>query len=125
MRNDTEKKAAAIRAANERHADAKEACGLFNAFTTAEGKMLKYAVENATWCGIPPQVIEQIKKGHAQAMALRGRVCQAAANRAATVTPHAPSLSDALGAPIPDSDNIKTGRGTYDTLTGTPLGNSK
>jgi hypothetical protein len=125
MRNDTEKKAIAIRTANERKADAKVACGLFNAFTAAEGKMLKYAVDNATWCGIPPQVIEQIKKGHAQAMALRGRICQAAANAANQVAPRAPSLSDALGAPIPDSDNIKTGRGTYDTLTGTPLGNSK
>jgi hypothetical protein len=38
--------------------------------------------------------------------------------------PAGPSLSDALGAPITDSSNIKTGRGTFDTLTGTPLGNS-
>jgi hypothetical protein len=38
--------------------------------------------------------------------------------------PAGPSLSDALGGPIPDSSNIKTGRGTFDTLTGTPLGNT-
>jgi len=25
-------------------------------------------------------------------------------------------------SPIPDSNNIKTGRGTFDTLTGSPLG---
>ena len=34
----------------------KEACGLFNVFTAAEAKMLKYAIDNATWCGIPPQM---------------------------------------------------------------------
>jgi hypothetical protein len=31
-------------------------------------------------------------------------------------------LSDALSSPVPDSNNIKTGRGTFDTLTGSPLG---
>ncbi len=34
-----------------------------------------------------------------------------------------PTLSDALTAPVTDASNIKTGRGTFDTLTGTPLGN--
>ena len=34
-----------------------------------------------------------------------------------------PSLSDVLGgSAVPDANNIKTGRGTFDTLTGTPLG---
>jgi hypothetical protein len=121
LRNDTEGKAKAIRAANDRHADTKEACGLFNAFFASEGKMLKYAEANATWCGIPPQVIESIKKSHAQAGELRSRVCQAAAN-AQRAVPRAPTLSDALSEPIPDSNNIKTGHGTFDTLTGTPLG---
>ena len=125
LRDSTESKAKAIRAASDRHASPKEACGLFNVFTAAEDKMLKYAVENATWCGIPPQVIEQIKKSHAQALALRVKICEAAANAGRQIAPHAPSLSDALGAPVPDSENIKTGRGTYDTLTGTPLGNGK
>jgi hypothetical protein len=125
LRDDTEKKGKAVQAASTRHANAKEACGLLNAFTGAEGKMLKYATDNATWCGIPPQIIEQIKKGHEQSVALRVRVCEAAANAGRQVVPRAPSLSDALGAPIPDSENIKTGRGTFDTLTGTPLGNSK
>jgi hypothetical protein len=27
-----------------------------------------------------------------------------------------------LSGPVPDSNNIKTGRGTFDTLTGNPLG---
>jgi hypothetical protein len=122
MRNETENRAKAIRAASERRANAKEACGLFNAFTAAEAKMLKYAQDNATWCGIPPQVIQQIKASHGQSMELRGKVCTAAANATNQVAPRPPSLSDALGEPVPDSNNIKPGRGTFDTLTGTPLG---
>jgi hypothetical protein len=125
LRDSADSKAKAIRTASERHATAKEACGLFTVFTAAEAKMLKYAVENATWCGIPPQVIEQIKKSHEQALTLRGRICQAAANAGNQAAPRAPNLSDALSAPIPDSGNIKTGRGTFDTLTGTPLGTGK
>jgi hypothetical protein len=97
----------------------KEACRLFTVFTAAEAKMLKYAVDNATWCGIPPQVIDSIKQGHARSSQLRTKICRVAA---APPRPTGPSLSDALGGPIPDSNNIKTGRGTFDTLTGTPLG---
>jgi hypothetical protein len=36
--------------------------------------------------------------------------------------PAGPSLSDALTSPVPDANNIKTGRGTFDTLTGSPIG---
>ena len=120
LRDDAQKKAAAIRSANERHVTAREACQLFNVFSAAESKMLKYAVDNAVCCGIPPQIIEGIKQSHAKATEIRTRVCQAAA---APQQPAAPTLSDALNAPIIDSKDIKTGRGTFDTLTGTPLGN--
>jgi hypothetical protein len=119
LRDDAGKKAEAIRAANERKAAAPEACGLFNAFSAAEAKMAKYAADNAVWCGIPPQVITNIKQQHVKTMEIRAKICQAAA---APPRPAGPSLSDALGAPITDSKNIKTGRGTFDTLTGTPLG---
>lgn len=119
LRDDAGKKAAAIRAANERKAPAQEACQLFNAFSAAEAKMMKYAVDNAVWCGIPPQVVASIKQAHAKTTEIRTRVCQAAA---APPRPAGPSLSDALSAPIADSKNIKTGGGTFDTLTGTPLG---
>jgi hypothetical protein len=122
LRDDTQKKANAIRAAGNRKASAKEACGLFNAFTAAEGKMLKYAADNTVWCGIPAQVVEQIKQGHGKTMEIRTKVCNAAANAGTQMAPHAPNLSDILGAPVPDQNNIKTGRGTFDTLTGTPLG---
>jgi hypothetical protein len=121
LRDDVTKKASAIRSASARHVTAREACQLFNVFSAAEAKMLKYAVDNSVWCGIPPQIIEGIKQSHAKTTDIRTRVCQAAA--APQQQPAAPTLSDALNAPTIDSKDIKTGRGTFDTLTGTPLGN--
>jgi hypothetical protein len=118
LRDDAEKKGQAIKAANDRKAPAREACQLFGAFVAAQSKMLKYASENSTWCGIPPQVVENLKQGVAKMSEVRTRVCQAAASPAQ----QGPSLSDALSSPVPDSNNIKTGRGTFDTLTGNPLG---
>ena len=120
LRDDAAKKATAIRAANERKAPAQEACSLFTTFSAAEAKMVKYAEDNSVWCGIPPQIVTNIKQAHVKTVEIRTRVCQAAA---APPRPAGPSLSDALSAPITDSKNIKTGRGTFDTLTGSPLGN--
>ena len=121
LREDASKKAAAIKAAGERRAQPPEACALFNAFSAAEIKMIKYAEANGSWCGIPPEVIKQMKANNARTQQMRGKICQAAARPAA---PAGPSLSDALGTSrVPDAETIKPGRGTFDTLTGTPLGN--
>ncbi len=119
LRDDAAKKASAIQAASARHAEPREACQLFNSFSAAESKMIKYAADNSVWCGIPPQVIQNLKQAHVRTTEIRTKVCQVAA---APPRPSAPSLSDALNAPIINSNDIKTGRGTYDTLTGTPLG---
>ena len=119
LRDDAEKKAAAIKAANERKAPPKEACVLFTALANSQSKMLKFVNENGQWCGIPANVTEQIKQGTIKVAEIRTKVCQVAA---APQRQQGPSLSDALSAPVPDSNNIKTGRGTYDTLTGSPLG---
>jgi len=120
LRDEASKKADLIREASKRKAPPAEACKLFTAFSAAEEKMLKYAETNSVWCGIPPQIITQIKQSHGKTAEFRTRICQAAA---APPRPHGPTLSDALTAPVTDAGNIKTGRGTFDTLTGTPLGN--
>jgi|SRR5689334_4731971 hypothetical protein len=118
LREDAEKKAMAIRAASERKASPKEACQLFNAFVAAQSKMLKYATDNAAWCGIPVQITAGLKEGITKTSEIRTKVCQVAA---APARPAGPSLSDALSGPVPDSNNTRTGRGTFDTLTGNPL----
>ena len=124
LRKEVEKRGGMIQAAGQRKQkpSAKEACGLFNAFTGAEVKMIKYATANAASCGIPAQIIENMKQSHAKSDEVRARVCQVAAQGPAAGPGAPPSLSDALSAPVPDSANIKTGRGTYDTLTGSPIG---
>lgn len=118
LRDDVQKKGLAIKAANDRKAPAREACQLFGVFISAQTKMLKYANDNKVWCGIPQQVVEDIKQTITKISEVRTRVCQAAVSP----QPSGPSLSDALSNPVPDSKNIKTGRGTFDTLTGSPLG---
>ena len=119
LRDEAQKRAGLIRTASDRKASAKEACALFNAFSAAELKLIKYATDNAASCGIPQQVVTQMKQGHAKTGEIRSKVCKAAT---APLQQAAPSLSDALAGPVTDSNNIKTGRGTFDTLTGTPLG---
>ena len=120
LREDAQKKANALQNASKNKVSPKVACGLFNAFSAAELRMIKYAQANTTKCGVPPQAVDQMKTQHQKTDDIRGKVCQAAAQQPAG--PVAPSLSDALTAPIANSENIKTGRGTFDTLTGTPLG---
>ena len=120
LRDDTEKKASAVRAASKRKATPQEACGLFNALLAAQDKLTKFVEANGTWCGIPPPVVKQIKDSQVHANAIRVKVCEIAAHPPA---PAGPSLGDALGmGRIADPSNVKRGGGTFDTLTGTPLG---
>ena len=121
LRLETEKRGKAIQAAQQHKVSPQEACKLFNALVSADGKFLKYAETNSKACGIPPQIPSQIKENHAKITQVRDRVCQVAAQPA---RPAGPTLSDALGTSyLPDSSNIRTGRGgTFDTLTGSPLG---
>jgi hypothetical protein len=120
LRDDAQKKAAAISAASKKKVDPKTACGLFHTFSAAEEKLVKYAASNSAGCGIPPEVVANLKQQHEKTIGIQTRVCQAAAN---PPRPAGPSLSDALGSStVPDASNIRTGRGTFDTLTGTPLG---
>lgn len=123
LRADTAAKAKKLEAAGKRKPKptAQEACGLFNAFSASEAKLLKYAEENQAWCGIPPQIVTQMKAAHKRTAATRTRVCRAAAAQRAR--PRGPTLSDALGASAPNANNVRTGRGgTFDTLTGSALG---
>ena len=121
LRDDASKKAAAIRAASARKAPPKEACQLFNVFSAAEEKMVKYAEDQF---GLVRHSPADHRADQAAARQDRRKSAPAFARPPrAPPRPVGPTLSDALGAPITNSNNIKTGRGTFDTLTGTPLGN--
>jgi hypothetical protein len=121
MRDDVQKHGNALQAASKRKVPPAEACKLFKLFIGAQTKMMKGVNDNGALCGVPPEVGKQIKDGLVHYTQIAKQVCDVAAGVAAQQQPAPPSLSDALGTPIPDASNAKTGRGTFDTLTGNPL----
>lgn len=120
LRKDAEQRAAVIRTAMERKAAQPEICQAFKNFAAAEEKVVKFVETNNVWCGVPPEAVKQMKTNHNKTITMRNQVCNSA--RAGYAAPRPPSLSDALNAPaVPNPATAKTGRGTYDTLTGNPL----
>jgi hypothetical protein len=122
LREDAEKRGQLIKAASERRAPPDEACKLIKNFAAAETKMIKFIEGNATKCGIPPQIGDQMKKGHANTEKMQNQVCNVA-QQAANQKPAAPSLSDVLGtsAALPEAQTVKKGGSTFDTLNGNVL----
>jgi hypothetical protein len=121
LREDAEKRGKLIKAASERHAQPDEACKLIGNFSKAELKMLEYIQLNSKKCGIPPQIAEQMKKGHVGTEAMLKNVCAAA--QAQQRGPAGPSLSEVLGssAALPEATATKKGGSTFDTLNGNVL----
>jgi hypothetical protein len=120
-RDETAKHGQAIHAAGQKKVPPEELCKLFKTFLSSEGKMLKGLEQNAATCGVPPEVLKQVKASHDKAAQVGKQICDAAAQGP---RPAGPSLSDALGTTpmVPDSSTAtKKGQGTFDTLTGSPL----
>ena len=121
LREDAEKRGKAIKAASDRHAQPDEACKLIGEYSRAEVKMIAYVKLNSTKCGIPPQISDQLKKGHTGTEAMLKKVCAMA--QAGTRGPAGPSLSEVLGssAALPEVTPTKKGGSTFDTLNGNVL----
>lgn len=119
LRTDVEKKRGAIEAAGKKKVPPAVACRLFNEYSASEVKLIKFVTANTETCGMPKDLLDNLSKGHAQTTQIRTRVCEVAA--AGPPKPAGPTLSDVLSAPVPDSSNVKKGRGTFDTLSGSPL----
>ena len=122
LREDAEKRGKLIKAAMERHAQPDETCKLIENYSQAELKMMKYVQTNSAKCGIPPQIAEQMKKGHEGTEATLKK-CLAAAQQAQQRGPAGPSLSEVLGssAVLPEATPSKKGGSTFDTLNGNVL----
>jgi hypothetical protein len=121
LREDAEKRGKLIKAASERHAQPDEACKLLENYSKAELKMIEYVKVNSTKCQIPPQIGEQMKKGHAGTEEMMKKVCGMA--QAQKAGPAGPSLSEVLGssASLPEVTPTKKGGSTFDTLNGNVL----
>ncbi len=116
----TQLKANAVSAAMKAKADRKDICRLMTVFVAAEDKVVKFLIDNKTWCGVPDQAIAAAKTSHEKSIKFRDAACTEAPE------PKAPTLSDAIKTtPVDSASNTTTklGRGgTFDTLTGNPLG---
>jgi hypothetical protein len=116
---EAKKKADAVQAAIKAKVDRSEICTLMTNFVASEGKVIKFLEDNKTWCGVPDDAIKMSKMNHEKSLKFREVACNSAA---AGPAPKPPTLSDAIKMPSVDSaTNTKTGRGTFDTLTGNPL----
>jgi hypothetical protein len=122
LREDAEKRGKLIKAAMERHAQPTETCKLIENYSQAELRMMKYIQTNSAKCGIPPQIAEQMKKGHEGTEATL-KNCHAAMAQAQKAGPAGPSLSEVLGssAALPEVTTTKKGGSTFDTLNGNVL----
>ena len=123
LRQEAEKRGALLKVAGEKHSGPDVACKLIGGFIQAEVKMIKYIETNSARCGIPPQIGEQLKKGHVSSEAMKAKIC-AAADQAKNQPAAGPSLSDVLGSAttLPEATVAKkSGGGTFDTLSGNAL----
>jgi len=117
LSEEAQKRGSAVGAALKTKADRKEICTLMTNFLAAESSVVKFLEDNKVWCGVPDQVVAVSKANHEKSLKFRTAACN-------DDTPHQkpPSLSDAIKTPSVDTaKNTKTGRGTFDTLTGNPL----
>jgi hypothetical protein len=123
LREEAEKRGKMIKAAGDRHAQPAEACKLIENFSQAEMKMIKYVETRAAKCGIPPQILDQMREGHRKnTEPMQQKVCAVAQQQ--QKGPAGPSLSEVLGssAALPEASTaVKKGGSTFDTLNGNVL----
>jgi hypothetical protein len=111
----------AARAGSEKQVSREEMCKLVTEYSAAEVKWIKFTEANMSKCGIPKQIVQQLKAVHAKTTDGQKKLCSAgpAGGPAA-----APTLSDALGTatlPTREPEKQRKSGGTLDTLTGNAL----
>src|SRR5712671_2619158 len=116
LRDDVEKRGLAARAASQRKVGREEMCKHVTAISTTELKWVKYTETNVQSCGIPAEILLQLKQRHSNTEQIKEKICAAGPSAAP------PSLSDALGTSrLPTPETTKSGSGTLDTLTGSAI----
>ena len=121
LRAEVEKRGMAARAGGEKRVSREEMCQLVTTYSTAETKWVKFAEGNMSKCGIPKEIVTQLKTVHAKTADGQKKLCAAGPAAASAV----PTLSDALGTatlPTREPEKKRKSGGTLDTLTGNALG---
>jgi hypothetical protein len=120
LRAEAEKRGAAIKAAAQKKVPREQLCQLFRHFIEAETKVVKFLSEHQAACGIPPDAIKASKASHTSTVGMQQKIC--AADSAEGNKPRGPGIGEALGVrAIPTPETTKTGKGIFDTLSGTQL----
>jgi hypothetical protein len=115
LREDAEKKVVAAKTAGQKHASREEMCKLITIYAASEAKWVKFTEAGVATCGIPSEIVTQLKQRHAGTEQAREKICNAGPAGPAP----GPSLHDGLGLDRPTLDSAKTtGSGVMDTLTG-------
>ncbi|HMA70973.1 MAG TPA: hypothetical protein VKP67_05725 [Xanthobacteraceae bacterium] len=116
LREEVQKKGLAAKAAGQRKVAREEMCKHITVYSAAELKWVKYAESNIQSCGIPVQIVNQLKEVHGHTEQTKEKICAAGPQAGP------PSLSDALGTSrLATPETTKGGSGTLDTLTGNAI----
>jgi hypothetical protein len=118
LREDLEKRHTAAKAGGERKADRAEMCKLVASFAEAAVKWVKYTESHEQACGIPGEVVGQLKQMRIGAEKSKQQVCAAGGGPAGPMP--GPSISEAItgSTRLATPDSAKLGNGTFDTMTG-------
>jgi hypothetical protein len=120
LRGEVERAGKVAKSVNDRKGTREEFCKAITGLHNAQSKWVKYAGDNAKNCGIPPDVIGQLKAGAANLGKMKTNICNGGGGPGGGGPAAAPSLSEALGtARLPSNDDAPKRRGgVLDTLTG-------
>jgi hypothetical protein len=118
LREEVQKKGMAAKSAQDHKVTREEMCKVIQVYAAAEQKWLKFAEQGVTSCGIPSEVVSQLKQVHARTEQAKTNICSAGPAAAAAAPP---SLSDALGTNRVQIEGKKTGSNYLDTLTGNAI----
>jgi hypothetical protein len=118
LRDEVQKKGLAAKTAQEHKVAREEMCKIVSAYAAAEQKWLKFAEGGVSACGIPAEVVTQLKQVHARTEQAKTNICSAGPGGVAAA---APSLSDALGTNRLQLETKKTGGNYLDTMTGNAI----
>ena len=121
FRDNVEKAGKVAKAVNDHKGTREEFCKAITHLHGAQVRWVKYTADHAKNCGIPRDVLTQLKAGAAHLAKLKTNICNGGG--AVAGAPPTPSLAEALGtASMPVTDDAPRRRGgTLDTLTGATI----
>ena len=120
LRAEAEKRGLAIKTAAQKKVPREQLCQLFRHFTEAEARVVKFLTERQAACGVPPEAVKASKASHANTMGMQQKICSGEGIDG--TKPRGPGLGEALGVrAIPTPETTKSGKGIFDTLSGSQL----